>query len=115
MKCLITALISAAMLTALPLHVFAEKGPEVIIFKNGKGAVSFHHHSHQNFVADCITCHHLEEKVVPKEYRACRGCHGSEEGEATSIEDALHQKCQGCHEELTGPTKCRGCHDKFKD
>ncbi len=73
------------------------------------GAVRFTHASHQKMFA-CKKCHHT---VTPgAQPGACDACHG-EDGQASSMKDAMHEECKGCHAGMgAGPTSCKQCHKK---
>ncbi|MCK4414825.1 MAG: cytochrome c3 family protein [Candidatus Eisenbacteria sp.] len=72
----------------------------------GTTLVAFSHAEHADgYGLDCATCHHLER---------CRACHDirAKQAEVSSVEDALHASCLGCHTETSGPTECAACHRK---
>jgi len=97
---------------------------EVLTFDSKLGKVTFKHAEHAGRIGDCTTCHHkVEGDAVPQ---ACSACHMPKEikDEAPKLKTAVHDNCQGCHQEKldageeAGPVKgakeCKKCHIKEK-
>ncbi len=114
------ALLALTSIFVLAAEIPADK--EVLTFDEKLGTVTFKHKEHADRIGDCITCHHkLEGDALPQ---ACTVCHMEKEvkEEAPKLKDAVHNKCQGCHQEKadagekTGPLKgakeCKSCHIK---
>ena len=111
-----------ALCTALVVAVVFAFGsaiaapPEKIVLKEikkTKAVVAFDHKAHADRIKNCAECHHKD--AAGKEQK-CFACHKAEKkGDAVSLKDAMHTKCQGCHkkdETKKAPTKCDGCHKK---
>ena len=97
---------------AVTLTYAAGNGPEVKTFETKMGAVTFKHKDHQGRAKDCQVCHHKNEKGKEE---ACSKCHDAkvEKDKASTLKDAMHKTCKGCHEkESKGPKECKGCHVK---
>ena len=119
---------------------FSAKAPEGdpirMMFYTSAGKVLFQHELHtapSGYGVSCYDCHHHPEEDESA-IRACRDCHGSEEGiSETALEtcmechdedeiedaemvkrsDAAHTQCGDCHKAIeSGPVKeeCSGCH-----
>lgn len=95
-------------------------GKEVLTFEGKLGKVTFKHTEHADRIGDCVICHHKTEgDATPK---LCSECHMEKEEKdgAPKLKDAVHDNCQGCHQEkadageATGPLKkkCKECHIK---
>ena len=73
--------------------------------------VPFDHKAHETYNDTCRVCHH--ESLNP-----CNECHsltGKKEGDAVSLEKAMHQvnaemSCMGCHLIKQNEKNCAGCH-----
>jgi hypothetical protein len=98
---------------------FAQK--DVISFDVPYGKVTFTHKKHfDTLKIDCIKCHHTWKKGEASG-KLCKDCHKAKtEGKTSSIKDAAHKDCRGCHDEAkktnkpAGPTGCTQCHVKAK-
>ena len=102
--------------------VAAQKIPSdkaVITFTTKVGVTTFNHQLHATRAEKCESCHHAQEAKQP--IQACHECHTHEgTDKAPKVKDALHLRCQGCHEENLkagnphGPIKkeCKLCHIK---
>lgn len=87
--------------------------------KHERPAVVFNHEEHANKI-DCLQCHHDFDAYLNNrggEGQPCSTCHGAQATEDTiSLEDAFHQQCKGCHEQMadqgkpSGPVICSQCH-----
>jgi hypothetical protein len=96
---------------------FAQK--DEITFDSSFGKVKFTHKKHaETLKIDCLKCHHTWKKGETSG-KLCRDCHKAKlEGKTSSIKDAAHKDCKGCHEEAkkankpAGPTGCNQCHIK---
>ncbi|MBU2513714.1 hypothetical protein KJ966_20430 [bacterium] len=74
-------------------------------------AVIFNHHTHENAVSTCRTCHH-------ENMDKCESCHTptrSEEGAGVTLAEAMHDEkseksCVGCHKKEQQADSCVGCH-----
>lgn len=106
-------------LAAVAIAETIPEGKEEIKFDTMLGTVTFGHAAHAKMEGvECTTCHHTHEGNEP--IKACSECHAKKAGDAPSAKDALHAKCQGCHEEraaagqAAGPGKkdCKACHVK---
>lgn len=97
---------------------------DVLTFDAKLGTVTFKHAEHAGRIGDCTTCHHKTEgDAIPQ---ACSTCHMPKEvkDEAPKLKTAVHDNCQGCHQEKidagekAGPVKgakeCKKCHIKEK-
>lgn len=113
--------LSLMLLTALAASASPTIPPdkEVLTFSTKLGVTVFNHKLHTTRAEKCETCHHAQDVKQP--IQPCHQCHtkdGSEE--APKVKDALHLRCQGCHEENLkagnphGPIKkeCKLCHVK---
>ena len=93
------------------------QGKEVLtidFIKDKKAPVVLKHKVHvTEHKVTCKECHHKMEEGKPM--MTCGDCHlkVAEEGKV-GFKDAMHKKCQGCHEKKGGsaPVKsnCKGCH-----
>ena len=114
------ALLALTSIFVLAADIPAEK--ETITFDAKLGTVTFKHAEHAGRIGDCTTCHHKTEgDAVPE---ACSKCHMPKEvkDEAPKLKTAVHNRCQGCHQEKldagekSGPVKgakeCKKCHIK---
>lgn len=89
--------------------------------KHERPLVVFNHEDHANKI-DCLQCHHDFDAYMNNrggEGQPCGTCHGPQATKDTkSLEDAFHQQCKVCHEQMralgrpTGPVICSGCHVK---
>ncbi len=75
--------------------------------------VDWTHTAHaEEYGLDCTSCHHEDTSIEP-EPQNCANCH-QETGDETmpSLRDAVHLKCQSCHEEMfeAKVTGCASCH-----
>ena len=96
--------------------IVAGNAPETVTIKDVqkvKTAVVFPHKAHADRIKNCAECHHKD--AAGKE-QSCFACHKAEKkGDAVSLKDAMHTKCQACHKKdatKKAPTKCDGCHKK---
>jgi hypothetical protein len=96
--------------------IVAADAPVMVTVKDvqkSKSAVTFNMKAHADRIKNCAECHHKD--AAGKEQK-CFACHKAEKkGDAVSLKDAMHTKCQGCHkkdETKKAPTKCDGCHKK---
>lgn len=110
------ALAFAAVAVGAP-KIPADK--ELIVFDTKIGKVTFLHQPHTGRSENCKTCHHTYESGP--EIKACDECHGEKaKDDVPKIKDAVHLRCQGCHQENLeagkphGPLKkeCKLCHIK---
>lgn len=112
---------SLMLLVALPALGAPEIPPDkaVITFTTKLGVTTFNHQLHTTRAEKCETCHHTHTGDEP--IKPCHECHKHEGGtEAPKTKDAIHLRCQGCHEENLkagnphGPVKkeCKLCHVK---
>jgi hypothetical protein len=93
---------------------FPERPPEVpirVMFETTAGKVLLDHKGHaseEGYGIACQDCHHdIEEEGAKPE--PCSSCHDADA--EINLQDALHKKCIGCHEEGgSGPVDCSGCH-----
>jgi hypothetical protein len=82
---------------------------------------SLHHRHVEGLGQECDRCHHEYNEETKEIFYAkgkettCRYCHLTEETEdVSSLSQAAHWACVGCHSDLkpdAGPTDCAGCHD----
>ncbi|MFC1639178.1 sulfate respiration complex hexadecaheme cytochrome HmcA [Gemmatimonadota bacterium] len=97
--------------------------PEFLMERSEMGFDRSLHQRHGERLDDrCEQCHHEYNEETQEVYYAegeettCRYCHRSEPkpGDiASSLSNAAHRACVGCHLDLpdAGPTECAGCHD----
>ena len=120
-----TLIVLIALLALTGIIVMAAEIPadkEVITFDAKMGKMTFTHKEHADRIGDCTTCHHkVVGDAVPQ---PCSACHMPKEikDEAPKLKTAVHDNCQGCHQEKVdageeaGPVKgakeCKKCHIK---
>jgi hypothetical protein len=116
----LVALVALTGIIVLAAEIPADK--EVIVFEAKLGKMTFKHSEHADRIGDCTTCHHkVEGDAVPQ---PCSACHMPKEEKdgAPKLKNAVHDSCQGCHQEKVdagekaGPVKgakeCKKCHIK---
>lgn len=60
---------------------------------------------------DCATCHHHSDAgATPPPCKACHGATASKD--QPSLEEAIHQKCVGCHHKMGAEEGCGTCHER---
>jgi len=109
------------------LSIESERGPEVIKMQTArkKKPALFPHRIHQGMYG-CETCHHgMDSEGIQTPYtegmviQHCVTCHNPkmENKKLSSLTQASHVKCKGCHRKVveesgtSGPIgKCSGCH-----
>ena len=114
------ALFALTGIIVLAAEIPADK--DVIVFEAKLGKMTFKHKEHSDRIGDCTICHHKTEgDAVPQ---PCSACHMPKEvkDEAPKLKTAVHDSCQGCHQEKVdagekaGPVKgakeCKKCHIK---
>mgnify|MGYP001545973413 CR=1 FL=1 len=83
-----------------------------------RSGVPFDHEAHQ-LMYDCGRCHHYtfvdgvpDPDDAPMDDVQCVDCHDLESSPgSTSLVDAFHKQCIGCHEKKkAGPVACGECH-----
>lgn len=78
--------------------------------------LKFTHDKHMDIASKCDVCHHYSgEGKTP----TCVTCHSAPPGKGkiktvTGLKDAYHNRCIGCHKEMSGPVECAGCHSEKK-
>lgn len=118
MKISVKLLLLLAPVTVMATQTIPED--KVFIgFETKLGVVPFNHQLHTDRAESCQTCHHTSTGEEP--IKACHDCHTHKGGnDAPKVQDAIHLRCQGCHEENLkagnphGPVKkeCKLCHIK---
>ncbi len=121
-KTLIGLFVLFALTSIIVLATEIPEGKEVFTFDAKLGTVTFKHAEHAERIGNCTQCHHkFEGEDLPK---ACSTCHDPKEivNEAPKLKNAMHDNCQGCHQEKidagekAGPVKgakeCKKCHIK---
>lgn len=85
------------------------------------GMTGFDHDAHMDILDDdCALCHHVPDPatghLMPADgdEAACAECHG-ETGTQTSLQEAAHSSCLGCHEGDGGPLTCSECHGSIEN
>lgn len=128
LKSRIAFLALVCVAAALPgrLAAQAETGPETVVYKAERGAVTFTHAKHAQ-AAECVSCHHESkpEKPATKENEKCSACHTTPATApvTTTLRRAFHNTaektgvCYDCHTKeaaagKTMPAKCDDCHKK---
>ncbi len=75
--------------------------------------VDWTHKAHaEEYGLDCTSCHHEDTSIEP-EPQNCADCHQESGDESMpSLRDAVHVKCQSCHEDMfdEGIKGCASCH-----
>ena len=110
----IALLIISIMLTAAICAAEQNRGSAEITIDSGRtGNVSFPHHTHQDTIGDCNTCHRLFPQIPH--------AIGDSKAAGKLNKKQVMKMCRKCHRTMakegkkTGPTKCSGCHIKQGD
>ena len=92
--------------------------------KDTKPPYVFAHKAHVDKGVACTECHHTwkkEERDTPQKCAECHKARKAKDEEITTLKNAYHKQCMGCHKKLKkdgkphGPTaKCSECHPKKK-
>ncbi len=125
----LTTLATVAALLALAATLWAQGIPAKVTITTPEGAkprstwikeVQFDHETHSG-VAECRTCHHMEDESADQEsYVACRECHAETKGnDPSGFYMAWHGKteasCVACHRNNGMSVSCTTtCHQHPK-
>jgi hypothetical protein len=110
-RLLLVLLFMVSMTIAVAVQAENKGAENISIFGGSRGDVPFPHHTHQNRLKDCNTCH----AAFPQE---ADGIKTMKVAGKLKPKQVMNKQCVKCHKEQkkagnpTGPTTCSTCHFK---